>query len=412
MKRFMQFLVVTVLVVSAASMSFAGSISSAPVAMSGSVSLTPISDVLDDFDSMSGINNWGGRYNPLNVSSMNSVAISYDATAHAGNPCLKVSYNVPSSGDWAGMSIGLANSQSASRDISGYRAISFDIKGVDLGQSFKIEWKNTNQSTTSKVYLSDYLDRTTGTNSGTGTDWETVTIPFDAFANFYSTNSLKDLGQINFVFEHDYLVTFSGMLPGTTFYIDNIVFSTTAPNAVRIDSFGDGWGLNALGGNNGAFSSDSNVSNYCDESYDATTSSGAVRSWKLSYTVVSGGYCGTFSQFGGGSDWITAAPHDFSQYSKLKFRVKANSSGENPVYFKVELKDTDAIYAGDHFAYIPAGGVSTSWQEYSMDLTSFINWGGTVLNKAAIKEMNFTFEYSHVTAKVGVIYVDDIRFEK
>ncbi|MCK9583042.1 MAG: hypothetical protein M0Q46_05500 [Endomicrobiales bacterium] len=378
-------------------------ISSAPVAMNGSVSVTAISDVLDNFDSMSGVNNWGGQYGQLNTGSGRSVNISYDETAHPGNnACLKVVYSVTNSGEWAGMSIGLANSSSASRDISKYRAISFDIKGVDLGQSFKIEWKNTNQSTTSKVYLSDYLDRTSGSNGGTGTSWETVTIPLDAFANFSSTNNLKDLGYINFIFEHDYLNT-NGMLFGTTFYIDNIVFSTTAPNAVRIDSFGDAWGSNALGGNNGAWAADPAT---CSESYDTTTSSGAVRSWKVVY-FTSSSYCGTFALFGGGVDGTVEVPHDFSQYSTLRFRVRANSDAENPKTFKVGLVDASGVER----AIVPTN-VTTSWKEYYADFPTYF----PSLDKTTIKKFTTVFENWRVDgaggSRAGIVYFDDIRFEK
>ncbi|MCK9582412.1 MAG: hypothetical protein M0Q46_02140 [Endomicrobiales bacterium] len=355
-------------------------------------------DVLDNFNSMSGVNNWGGQYSSLNVGSGRSVNISYDETAHSGNgACLKVSYNVPNSDDFVGVGIGFAN-PGVSCDISKYRAISFDIKGADLGQSFKIEWKNINESTAAAIYLSSYLDRTSGSNGGTGTDWETVTIPLDAFANFSSTNNLKDLGHMSLIFEHNYLAT-NGMLNSTTFYIDNIVFSTTAPNAVRIDSFGDASGVNALGAHNGDWTGGTGGS--CTSSYDTTTSSGAVRSWKVNYSAPTGSYVGTYMLFGGTTTLWGQCPHDFSQYSKLKFRMKANSSTENPETFKLELVDS-----GGTRNVVPTG-ITTSWQEYSIDLTSFSG-----LDKTTIQKLSTVFEDWRVVDKTGVVYFDDIRFEK
>jgi len=365
-------------------------------------------DVLDDFNSMSGVNNWGGQYSSLNVGSGRSVNISYDETAHSGNgACLKVSYNVSTSSDWAGVGIGFAN-PGTSCDISKYRAISFDIKGADLGQSFKIEWKNINESTVAAVYLSDYLDRTSGSNSGTGTDWETVTIPLDAFANFSSTNNLKDLGHMSLLFEHDYLAT-NGMLNSTTFYIDNIAFSTTAPNAVRIDSFGDASWRNALGSIIGDMGN-------MTHSYNSSTYNTAPRSLECTFYNLNGTWGGLWCLFGGGSDGLTAAPHDFSQYTKLKIAVKGKSASETPTSIKIEIADAGGTRTTSAWPYRsipndttePTVAISTTWHEYTINLSQFSG-----LLKDSIKQFNIVIDGNLSSPNYNpVVYFDDIRFEK
>ena len=373
--------------------------------MSGTVQLTSIGDVIDNFDSMTGVNNWGGQYSQINTGSGRTVDISYDSTVHAGasGASLKIVYNVPSSADWAGVGIGLANQPVAniSRDISSYNTFSFDVKGASAGQSFRIEWKENNVTNTAVVYLSDYLDQTSGSNSGTSTSWQTVNIPIDAFANF--SNNITNLSEINLIFEHDYLSA-NGMNTSDTIWIDNIRFSTTAQNAVRIDSFGDAWGLDALGGNIGTMP-DVNTT----VSYNSSEFSPATRCLAFNYYIPGTAWSGVYFIIGGGIDKNTAVSHDFSAYNNFKIRVKLSSATNYITKIKFEITDA----GGTRVAWIPDNSdegtpLSTSWNEYTVPLTSA---GGLQLN--SIKQFNIVADYNYrVGAGSGTVYIDSIRFEK
>ena len=385
-------------------------VSSATVAMSGSVQLTAISDIIDNFDSMTGVNNWGGQYAQINTGSGRTVGISYDSTVYAGasGASLKVVYNVPNSMDWAGVSIGLANQPIAntSRNINIYNTFSFDVKGANAGQSFKIEFKENGVTNSAVVYLSDYLDQTSGSNSGTSTGWQTVNIPIDAFANFSS--NITNLSEINFIFEHDYLVA-SGMNTSDTIWLDNIRFSAPAQTAVRIDSFGDGWGLDALGGNIGTMG-------YTGTSigYNSSIFSDATRCLQLNYNIPNYEYSGVWFIVGGGSDKNTPVSHDFSAYNKFKIRIKLASATNYPSKIKLELIDA----GGTREAWIPdntveGSALSTSWQEY----TILLNGGD--LQRDSIKQFNVVAQaykdgvgWLRNGADSGTVYFDSIRLEK
>jgi len=388
-------------------------ISSAPVAMSGNVPVTAIGPVLDNFDSMTDENNWGGQYSPLNIGSGRSITISRDSTTWSGGgpsgACLKVAYNVPISDDYIGIGIGLANQPVAdiARDISSAKTFFFDIKGASAGQSFKIEWKKHEVSTTSILYLSDYLDQTTSSNSGTGTDWQTVNIPIDAFANFSS--SITNLSEINLIFENSYL-TGSGMNTSDTIWLDNIGFSTTAQNAVRIDHFGDAWGLDALGGNIGT---SGNIGTAIG--YDLSYSSPSPRSLALNYNIPTDDYSGIWFKVGGGSDKWTAVSHDFSAYNYLKIRVKLASETNYPSKVKLELQDAGGV----RWAYIPDNTfessvpLTTTWHEYTVSLEPIDG-----LQKDSISQFSIVIEQNifgvpnRVGSDSGTVYFDSIRFEK
>jgi|GEM_PF-3560215 len=384
------------------------SVANETVAMSGTVSLTGIGLLLDDFESGTSANNWGGQYGQLNIGSGRSVNITRETGGNPGN-CLRVDYNVPNSADWAGMSIGLANQpvESTSRDIysagAGAKTFSFDIKGASAGQSFKIEWKRNGVTNTAILYLSDYLGRDSGTNSGTSTGWETVTIPIDAFANF---QNIIDLSIINLIFEHDYLLG-NEMLTSHTIWLDNIKFGGDEPALVIIDTFGDAWGLNALGGNIGTMP---NVGTTI--SFNFLDFSPSPRSLALSYDMAEG-WSGVWFEFGGGDrtpPGSKATSHDFSAYNYLKIRVKLASDVNHPTKIKLELQDA----GGSRVAYIPDNTdeptvpLSTTWHEYTVPLTAA---GG--LLKASIKQFNIVLESGYRDGSgTGIVWFDSIRFEK
>ncbi len=398
-----------------ASAALLGTVSSTTISGSAVVNIPaaityPMSDLIDNFDSASTVNNLGGSYNPLNTAADRLVNIAKDTNNYSGasGKSLRVNYLTVNTTDWVGMQITLAPSGGA-RDISTYKSLNFDIKGEDLGQSFKIELLNAN-SVKASIYLSDYADLGTSTGTTPSTGWTHVVIPLDAFANFTDASALTNLTYINFVFENGYEDK-CGLLKSSTIYIDNLVFGTTQQNVVRIDHFGDNYGPDALGGNSGPMSGASDPLDtpiYAQISYDTTTFHNFPRSLKYYYNVPTGMWSGYWIQFGGGVTGSTATVHDFSGYSKLRLTVRGADSLTPPTKFKIELGDSyqnRVVYLPDSSTTPLTPISSTSWNTYEIDLANF---SGLAIE--AIKQMNIVFEDWSVGAQTGTVYIDEIEF--
>ncbi len=237
------------------------------------------------------------------------------------------------------------------------------------------------------------------------TAWSHVVIPLDAFANFPDLTSNTYIDFINVVFEHDYQ-TNSGFAHASTVYIDNLSFGTAQPAAVRIDHFGDNWGSNALGGNNGTMANDGNPGTTV-LTYTLSPYHNAAWGMKFDYFAATGNWCGVWMQFGSGSDGITASPHNFSDYTKLRLSIKGDTGSTPPLQIKIELVDSGGI----HKAYIPDNSVSlkpispTDWNDYEIPLSAF-----TGLDTSSIKQLNIVFEDQKVGTPAGTVYFDDIEF--
>jgi len=298
---------------------------------SAAVVLTPL---IDNFEDGVDPNLWGGMYAPMNSGvgvSSGSIAITYDSTQYKGASgySMRINYNVPHTADWTGMQIGLAP-MDGSRNVSAYRYLTFDIKGLTAGQSFRIEFQSAS-GTQSHIYLTDYLD------GGASTSWQNVQIPLDAFANFASISAITDLKYINFVFEHDYLSTSTFPTSGTI-NIDNIGFGSAQPSLVRIDHFGDKWGLNALGGNMGGMGNDTAHSATIAFDNINYMGTGIPFGLRVNYNVPTGNWAGCYFLVGGWTTGAVAMPHDFSAYNYLNLSC-AGAAGIKPPYrFKVELQ--------------------------------------------------------------------------
>jgi len=378
-----------------------GPVIAATFGASATIAFTPL---IDNFDSGHAPNFWGGGYYPLNTGGGRALSINYDSSQHSGSTggSLRIDYGVPSSGDWAGMQITLAPASGTRPIVGSYRYLTFDIKGAIAGQSFKIEFQGSG-GTKSHIYLTDYLD------GGTSTGWQTVQIPLDAFANYSSAGAITDLQYINLVFEHDYF-TACGMSTGSSVYIDNLAFGTTQLSAVRMDHFGDNYGLDALGGNMGGMGTNGDSALI---SFDTTNFKTFARSLKVNYSAPTGNWAGCYFIIGGGATGNVATAHDFSAYSKLKISVAGATGIAPPEKFRIELVSTNgtsSVYvpidpACDTWSIVGPQISSTSWNTYTINLSSF-----TALNKATIMQMNIIFDGANVIVPTGTVYFDDIDF--
>jgi len=359
-------------------------------------SITP-GPVLDDFNDGGKLNNWGYDTGAF-YSAGASCTDSRDVTSpQEGSFCLKLDYNVSTSGSYAGYF-----SQLGGKDLSGYTSISFWVKGTGGGEFFKIELKNNsgdNNRNHAAVYITDYLD------GGLTTGWQQVTIPFHNFVNLDSWNNMKELV---FTFENSQSVTNGSPLQGTI-YIDKISFGSTSVSEVRIDYFGDKLGTCALGGNIGDMQP--NNPPPTDFRHSFTTTSGNYISFpsalESTYNVAgSNDWGGHFIILGGGNDGWTGIPHNFSGYGYVNLWIKAKADTENPKVVKIEIVDRDS----PPFPYALLTNITTTWKFYPVPLS-----GLSGLDKSRIKKVTFVYERGRIDtfggSRSGALYIDDLRFD-
>lgn len=306
---------------------------------------------------------------------------------------LKLEWTAASDDDWAGYWLKLS-SGTGGRDISGYKYLSFRVKGESGGEYFKIQLKNAGADAarnSAYLYISDYLD------GGVTAGWQKVNIPLEAFVNL---DSLANVTEIAFVFEGAQSSN-NGSPTSGVIYLDNIIFGDWFSGITRIDSFGDRWltsgGVNALGGNMGDMGSDPTALTY---SISTDTYHNYANGLFSPYDVTTG-WAGIWSIFGGGAAGVTAIPHDFSAYDQLVFWAKAESTDKNPQQIKLELADTD----GNHSFSV--SGITASWQIFLAPL----GIDGFNLDKSSIKQMNIVYESGPVANTIGAVYFDEFEFQ-
>ena len=103
-----------------------------------------------------------------------------------------------------------------------------------------------------------------------------------------------------------------------------------------------------------------------------------------------------------GGLWMQLRNLNASAFNALAFRVRGDPKMGFTTVFKVELKDSTG--QASHFT---VRGVTGQWQDVVIPLTAFEG----MANRRSLKEFVITIDDSTATAKRGVIYIDDIRFE-
>lgn len=359
----------------------------------GSVDL----DLLADFNANNGsdINNWNGPMGPMPD---DTIAHSYDDTVFHGasGKSLKLDYDVSTIDSWNGFWIKLAaqtgdplNPDDTPVDISGYEYLSFWIRGAVGGtEHLKIAMANDSSNADRKsafLYVTDYLD------GGITNVWQEVKIPLDAFANL---DGVTNVNEIAFVFENAYATT-AGFATSGIVNIDDMKFFSTSLGYVKVDHFGDNYGWLALGGNMGSMGVATNT-------FDSTEYHNFPYSLKSTYDVnpPNQDWAGQFMLFGGGADGNEAQNCDFSDYTNLTLWVKANSDTENPENIKLEI-----VYGTASTVNVVLSGITTSWQQYTINLTD------EGIDKTSIKQINIIYEMWRAADDAGILFFDEIQFE-
>jgi len=365
---------------------------------------------IDDFNDGSDPNLWGGGYFTFGtVLGGESFTLTYDGAQYYGasGNSLAIDYGLTTAATYVGVKINLSVDNGGDdvsdnpRDISDYEFLSFYVKSDNTGDPLKIEVENDSADTDrlkAILYATDYLD------GGITQTWQKVKIPLDGLCNL---DSLTNMLSIVFVMEYDYAVL-SNLITDGKIYIDNLKLENGTPSAVRIDHFGDKWGLNALGGNAG------DVNDTGSTHSQTIVGSGTVNDYCLesTYSVVSGNWSGWWAKIGGGEDGWQDIECDFSNYTKVTFWAKAKSSGENPGTIKVQISDGNAgVGHWDQPFYI-LSGITTNWTKFSIDFDSFKNFANDYLVESLIYQFGIVYEKGSVGANTaGVVYFDKIQFE-
>ena len=383
----------------------------------GIIPLTP-GPIFDNFDTASARNLWNDLTEVFSSRSGNPPAATASCTATftddpairygASGYSLKLDYNVTQSGSYAGY-----YSMLGGGGLSAYKSVSFRVKGSAGGELFKVEFKvNLDPKNANKdhgaVYVTDYLD------GGVTTDWKQVTIPLDNFANISDWSSAAEFVV---TFENSQSSANGSPLAGIV-YLDDIVFNTAKPPAIRIDYFDDKVAIDSLGGNLWAGGSDTGGTG--EFSYLEDTGPNGTGKYSLQFHY--GGLQNNtrWSAFslpvGGGSDAWQKIQHDFSGYTAISFYVYG-SEEKNGI--QVELHDFKGQGLGEPFKRIPFGGEISDpsgpfgkvWKKYTIPFTGFKNYSAVALDPAKIAEVVFSVDYYNTGPATGYIFLDEIQFE-
>lgn len=119
-----------------------------------------------------------------------------------------------------------------------------------------------------------------------------------------------------------------------------------------------------------------------------------------------GGWCGYYTLVKKGKNYL-----DVSQFKKLTFWVKGEKGGEK---FKIGASDQayesmdDSAKADDVSVYLPKKKITSEWQKAEISLDEiFIEW-----SMLASLSINFETDLYEDGSAKGIIYIDDIQFEK
>lgn len=174
--------------------------------------------------------------------------------------------------------------------------------------------------------------------------------------------------------------------------------SARAAHALVVADFDSGEKPNNVGGNFGAWDKDPmDASQGCKDAFDSTNCYGSKGfAIKLEYDVDSRN--AAYNGF-----WMLLNEFDASGYNNVSFWVKGDKGAGFTTVFKVELKN-----AGGQTGLYYVTNVTDSWRNV---VVPFRKMKG-ITDFSALTEFVIVFEDKVASSKEGIIYIDDISFEK
>jgi len=165
---------------------------------------------------------------------------------------------------------------------------------------------------------------------------------------------------------------------------------------LSIADFDSGTKPNDIGGDYGAWDKDPNDDTQgCKESFYSPGRTGKGKCIRLIYDVDSPSPA--YNGF-----WMKLMGCDLRPYNKLVFWIKGDKEAGYTTKLKVELKNSTEVSP----YYIDS--ITEEWQKIELPLKSFKR----ISDWSKMKEFVLVFEDNQATARSGIIYLDDISFEK
>ena len=176
------------------------------------------------------------------------------------------------------------------------------------------------------------------------------------------------------------------------------VTQAQAAEKIVIADFDSGEKPNNIGGNFGGWDKDpADFSQGCAESFDSTNRRGSKGfAMKLDYDVDSRNPA--YNGF-----WMFLQNLDASKYDNLSFWVKGDSKEGYTTVFKVELKNAER-QVGRYYVT----NVTDKWQKIVIPFKDFKG----ITDFSNLTEFVIVFEDRIASNKKGILYLDDITFEK
>jgi hypothetical protein len=167
-------------------------------------------------------------------------------------------------------------------------------------------------------------------------------------------------------------------------------------DVLGVADFDNGAKPNDIGGDFGAWDKDPNDDTQgCREAFFSPGADGKGKCIKLTFDVDSPNPA--YNGF-----WMKLVDRDLRPYGKLVFYVKGDKEAGFTSKMKVELKN------GSEVSPYYIDGITDAWQKIELPLKSFKR----ISDWSKMKELVLVFEDSQATVKSGVIYFDNVSFEK
>jgi hypothetical protein len=332
--------------------------------------VSPVSGAVlmfNDFNTGLDINQFGGssdKYSGNGGSVYKKYSGGSDAFGNSGF-ALEIDYSVPALGSYAGYWMGFAG-----QNLSGYRYLSFRVRGKAGGEILKVGIKD-NSSSEVKVSINNYLP------SGVSTSWQKVLIPLSAFSA--AGVNLSTLNNVSFTFEYP-----SGS--GTVF-IDDVLFRDTS-SLIWIDNFeNSGSSRNAKGGQRYTWTNAGTTMIQSVVSNPGLTYGNKGYSLKLLYNNISASTCGY---------WTELNSVDASYANDIVFYCLSPSGTAG---FLAGLKYSGA---GPEKKVAVTGLAPSVWTKVQIPLSTFGLPSNTNM---------YAFSFTVSSPNTNSLYIDDIYFD-
>ena len=329
-----------------------------------------------------------GAYYDKKVFSEGEPAAGLDKAEYASdNQSMKVIYKKCAGGGICGAYMILM------ADVSGYKTMTFLIKGQNGGETFEIGLNDViSNKREDAVYagsINKYLP------NGVTTKWQLVKVPMSDFFG-------PDPSKVYSLIIHFNNIGFGEFwIDEIKFFKEDLVYAARAEEIKKkgfflLDNF-DYTDRNLLGRKTNSYKKLPSVCTFHRAPEEHFGPAGCAL--EIGYKKEPTGWCGYYTML----NQIDGEYYDLSPYKSVSFMVKGKTGGER---FEIGMADKnwliigDSLKAGTIDKYL-TGGVTTKWQEVVIPLEDF---GLLDFSEMGSFVINFNEKGE------GAIYIDDLKF--